>query len=146
MERAAAVMQANGFTLFYHNHQFEFYKYDGERTVFDLLWQNAPHLHFIFDTYWAQYGGCDPARYIERLAVRVECVHLKDYAVRFTAPETCEPCFAPVGSGTLDFPAIVRAAEKAGARYFFVEQDNASDLPDPFAPVEKSIRYIRASL
>jgi hypothetical protein len=35
---------------------------------------------------------------------------------------------------------------KNGAKYIFVEQDNAADLPDTLGEVEASIRYIKNNL
>ena len=37
-------------------------------------------------------------------------------------------------------------AKKSGAKYFFVEQDNAPEADDPFGQVERSIKYIREVL
>ena len=56
--------------------------------------------------------------YINKLGNRVVLLHLKDMAA---GPEQR---FAPVGSGILDFKAIIAAGEKAGAAYGIVEQDN----------------------
>ena len=58
----------------------------------------------------------------------------------------CKPVFAPVGEGNLNFPEIVRAARSSGAKYFFVEQDNACILPDPWGEVTKSVNYIKERL
>jgi len=54
--------------------------------------------------------------------------------------------FAPVGDGTMNFAAIVEKMKKCGTKYFLVEQDNAPDFEDPFAQVERSIKYIKEVL
>jgi hypothetical protein len=36
------------------------------------------------------------------------------------------------------------AMKKSGAKYFFVEQDDAGSYPDPFGEVGKSINYLKA--
>jgi sugar phosphate isomerase/epimerase len=47
-----------------------------------------------------------------------------------------------VGAGVLDFPALIAAANVAGAEHFFVEHDFP---PEPYWPsVEASLRYLRA--
>ena len=149
LDHAAARMAQNGFAFFYHHHHFEFMKRGGA-TLLDYIRENAPHVSLTADTYWMQYGGADILATLEKWKGRVACVHLKDY--RVTAEKTEEgkikfkPDFAPVGEGTLDFPAIVAKMRACGTRRFFVEQDNAAQLPDPLSEVERSIRYIREKL
>ncbi len=146
LNRAAERMEKAGFTLFYHNHHMEFMRYSGE-SVFDYMIKNAPSLHFTLDTYWAQYGGVDVIELIRRLKGRIECVHLKDYAITYDREKKeCKPVFAPVGYGNMDFARIVSEAKKSGAEYFFVEQDNACLLPDTWGEVKKSIDYIKEKL
>ena len=145
LERAGERMAEKGFSFFYHHHHFEFLKHDGE-TVFDYIIRTAPHINFTLDTYWLQYGGVDVCQTIERLRGRIRCVHLKDYRIEAKWDEKgnvkLEPVFAPIGDGTMDFAAILPKAREAGAEHFLVEQDNASDMKDPFAQVERSIRYL----
>lgn len=145
LEDAACRMEALGCRLFYHNHHFEFFKYNQE-TVIDRMIRKAPHLQFTLDTYWVQYGGASILSMIEKLKGRILCVHLKDYAIVKTDVKKYEPKFAPVGSGTIDFPAVVAAMKAAGTEYFFVEQDDAAKEPDPLFPVGESIRYILNNL
>lgn len=147
LEAAAERMEENGFAFFYHNHHFEFYRH-GKQTVFDMLIEQAPHVRFTVDTYWLQFGGADILSFLQRLPGRIQCVHLKDYLVDTVAnaPMGLMPRFAPVGDGSLNFPAIVKTARAMGAEYFLVEQDNAPDFPDPLEQVRRSIDYIKKEL
>lgn len=147
LNEAGEKMAKNGFNFFYHHHHFEFFKHNGE-TVFDYMIKNAPHINFTVDTYWLQYGGVDVDDFIEKLAGRIECVHLKDYRIGITADENQEfkPFFCPVGDGTIDFKSAVAQAKKSGAKYFFVEQDNAPDFDSPLEQVERSVKFIKKEL
>ena len=51
------------------------------------------------------------------------------------------PHDAPVGEGTLEFPAIVEAARAAGVDWYIVEQDEPGE---PLANVATSLRYLEA--
>ena len=150
LDRAGEKMQKNGFRFFYHHHHYEFFKHDGE-TVFDYILKNAQNINFTLDSYWLQYGGVDIRDTLSKLNGRIECVHMKDYMIALK-PATedgktdFEPRFAPVGDGTIDFATFTEYARKAGAKYFLVEQDNASKLPDTLGQVERSIRYITENL
>ena len=51
--------------------------------------------------------------------------------------------FRPVGSGLQNFPAILEAAEKAGASWVVVEQDKPSMDLTPLECIQKSREYLR---
>lgn len=114
--------RTQGLELAYHHHHFEFLKFDGQ-AGFDLLWQHSSpqNLKAELDTFWLRYAGEDPAGYIRRLGPRATHLHLKDI--------TPDRRFGEVGAGTLDFPAILAAAEEAAVRWGVVEQDSTYDRP-----------------
>ena len=145
LNEAGERMSKRGFKFFYHNHHYEFYKNNGQ-TVYDYMIENAPAINFTLDTYWLQYAGVDVLSTIARLKGRIGCTHLKDYQISIVdkdgKPEF-KPTFAPVGNGLMDFTAILAKMRESGARYFFVEQDNAAKLPDPLGEVEQSVRYVK---
>jgi sugar phosphate isomerase/epimerase len=121
MSRIGAKVKAAGLQLCYHNHSFEFQRFDSE-TGFDIFYAAAdPDLvKAEIDTYWVQHGGGDPAATIERFAGRAPLVHLKD----MTPGDS--PTFTEVGNGILDFAAIFAASEKAGVEWYIVEQDTCA--------------------
>ena len=146
---SAEKMNKNGYSFFYHNHQFEFYKHGGQRII-DYMAENAPYFNFTFDTYWAQYGGVSVIDFIEKLQGRISCVHLKDYIVAEPLEKDKDfailPRFAPVGDGNMDFGKIIPKMQECGTEYFIVEQDNAIFFDDPFAQVERSINYLKKEI
>ncbi|MBM3475514.1 MAG: sugar phosphate isomerase/epimerase [Armatimonadetes bacterium] len=121
LSEIGAKVKAAGLQLCYHNHSFEFQRFDGQ-TGFDIFYAAAdPDLvQAEIDTYWVQHGGDDPAATIERFAGRVPLVHLKD----MTPGDS--PTFTEVGNGILDFPAIFAASERAGVEWYIVEQDTCA--------------------
>ena len=132
-----------GITLAYHNHHVEFKRF-GKETLLELIYANAPQLEGEIDTYWVQYGGSDPVRWITRLAGRMRVLHLKDYAVDSPDRSTLwkvRPQMAPIGSGTLDWERIFEAAEASGVQWYVVEHD--ADVVDPFDSFEKSMNFLQ---
>ena len=146
---AAERMQANGYAFFYHHHHFEFHRHNGE-LVIDYMLKNAPAVNFTADTYWMQFGGVNVLRFLEKMAGRIGCVHLKDYGImkyiNSKDKEDLKPDFVPVGEGNMDFAAIVAKMKELGAKHFLVEQDNATNQPDPMDEVRRSIQYIKKEL
>ena len=141
--QVAALLKENGIQMMYHNHDFEFHKYEG-KFLLDWLYETVPAdlLQPQIDTCWVHYAGYDPCEYITKYAGRIKVLHLKDFVCKNLAQGPVYALidntgksqggddkadsgfeFRPVGQGIQDFPAILDAAEKAGIDYVIVEQD-----------------------
>jgi len=141
LERAGAAMARAQQVLTYHNHAVEFRKVGSgaaARTVLELLYAmtSPQHLQGEIDTYWIQAGGGDPAGWCTRLQGRLPLLHLKDLGVR----EANQATTMEIGQGNLDWPGIIAAADRAGCRWFIVEQDTCPG--DPFESLAISLRYL----
>ncbi len=49
--------------------------------------------------------------------------------------------FLEVGSGSIDFPAVLKAAEAAGVKQYYVEQDATAG--NPLDSLKKSWKYLK---
>lgn len=134
---AGEKLAAAGITLTYHNHAFEFHRYNG-RTGLEIIYAESDpkFLQSEIDTYWVQFGGGDPVDWCRRLKGRLPLVHFKDYVV-FEE----KPTFAEVGEGNLNWPAIVAACREAGTKWYIPEQDICRR--DPFESVKISYQNMR---
>lgn len=112
----------------YHNHDFEFQTIDGKIPYYDvLLPQTDPQTVVMeIDLYWAKKAGQDPVEIFERFPGRFALWHVKDM------DNTDEQFFAPVGDGVIDFKKIFQHKDRAGMKYFFVEQDRTKN----YSPLE----------
>jgi sugar phosphate isomerase/epimerase len=137
LRKSSDIFAAAGKRLVYHNHALEFAKHSG-KLVLEYILKSVPNLFFEPDTYWIQFGGGDPVRWIERLVGRVPLIHLKDY--KFNARKNI-PEMAEVGSGNLDISAIVERGRAAGCDWFIVEQDFCAG--DPFEAIQASLEYLK---
>ena len=123
-------MKEIGVKLLYHNHSFEFNKFEGKYLI-DHIYETIPPdlLDPEFDTCWVRFAGEDPCRYIEKFRGRVDVLHIKDFTCeKFpTAPvydlEENGFVFKPCGYGIQNFKEILASAEKSGTKYVIVEQD-----------------------
>lgn len=138
-ESAAQKFEDAGLTLSHHNHHHEFRKVEG-KTLLDYILENTQHVGLELDTYWVQYGGANPESWCRKAKGRLPLLHLKDYMIT----DDNKPAFCEVGNGTLEFPAIIKAAEESGCQWFIVEQDTTPG--DPFDSLEISFNYIRDNL
>jgi sugar phosphate isomerase/epimerase len=130
-------LKAEGLGLAYHNHAFEFQMFDG-RYGYDLLFDSVDLgvVQTELDTYWIQYGGADPVKYLHTFAGHIQIVHYKDMG-----PGPDRP-MVPVGDGILDWPNILAASKKGGAEFLCIEQDNCAPL-QPLEAARKSLENCR---
>jgi len=126
----------NGKYFMYHNHGREFIKRDG-KVILEHIADTIPpeKLGFTLDTFWIQFGGADPAYWIEKLAGRIPCIHLKDYAY--------DHKMEVLGEGNINFDRVFQMAEKSGTKYMLVEQDDCNGQ-DPFDCVKRSYEYLKS--
>ncbi|CAN5475582.1 sugar phosphate isomerase/epimerase [soil metagenome] len=119
-----AALKKSDIRFAFHNHSFEFQKFDGHTGMEIFLQHTDPAIVLLEpDVYWLQHGGEDPVKFIEANRARIHLMHLKDMAAG------AERRFAPVGTGVLDFKSILRAGQAAGALWGIVEQDQCYDTP-----------------
>ncbi|MFZ4775434.1 MAG: sugar phosphate isomerase/epimerase family protein [Terrimicrobiaceae bacterium] len=141
LDAAGAVLRENGCVLSYHNHAIEFIRI-GDEVLMDYIARatSPENLKFELDTYWVQFGGCNPVEWCRKASGRLPILHCKDYG--FGTDN--QPHFAEIGYGNLDFVAIVAAADAAGCEWFVVEQDTCPG--DPFVSLDKSYRTMKDCL
>ncbi|MBO5755708.1 MAG: sugar phosphate isomerase/epimerase [Clostridia bacterium] len=139
----AAAIKDRGFKFTYHNHSHEFRKVDG-KLIMDMLIEgmDPANTGFVLDTYWVQHGGGDVRYWIEKLAGRVDILHLKDM---LKTAEGAPQAITEVGNGNLYWEGILETAFKTGVKHFVVEQDNAPDFGDPFECLKRSSEYLHAN-
>ena len=115
-----------GFSLSYHNHHWELREEDG-RSMLDHLFSaagDAP-LGWQADIAWLVRGGGDPYAILQRHGARLRSAHVKDLAPEGTHED--EDGWADVGYGTMDWPALWKAARDMGAKLMVAEHDKPSD-------------------
>lgn len=137
-----------GMRLGFHTHNYEFRRF-GNTTGFDtLMARTDPKLMCVeIDCYWVTEAGRDPVRMIRQLGRRVRLLHMKDRQPGFPPSTTLNAQaghFTPVGTGTIDWKAVIAAARAEGIRHYFVEQD--SGPPGPLECLRVSYKNLRPLL
>lgn len=139
-----------GMRFAFHNHDYEFRPFTtaafAGKTGYDVLVdQTDPNLVFFeIDCYWVAQAGHDPLALMQRLGQRVKMLHLKDRKSGFPSSfemNAAASHFVPVGSGSLDWPAILAEGKRLGVEHYFVEQDQTA-IP-PIDALRKSYDYLR---
>lgn len=139
------VLKDAGLTFFYHNHGYEPVPH-GDGTLLDLIIQETdPALvSFEMDVLWTWLPGQDPVALIGKYPGRFKLMHIKDMKPGLPrgslAGGIADSLKAPIGAGQIDWPTLLRVAERDGLTEFFVEDETT----DPVANAPTSIAYLRS--
>lgn len=119
------ILTDNGLKFIYHNHAFEFVKFDGKTTMDILLEETDENFGFEIDTYWVQAGGGNPVDWIYKVRGRMDVVHFKDMGVDINNKQIMKE----VGEGNLNWPEIIQACKETDVKWCAVEQDICEGSP-----------------
>lgn len=134
-EKAGEITQKAEIQFAYHNHDFEFEKLEDHKSIYDFILENTSSdlVKMELDLYWISKAGLDPLAYFEKYPGRFPLWHVKDM-------KAGTKDFTEIGNGTINFNRIFRAREKAGLKYWFLEQDSSDK--DIFESIRISKKYI----
>jgi sugar phosphate isomerase/epimerase len=141
---AGETLAKNGITFFYHTHGFEFQPY-GSGTLFDLLVsETKPEIvSYEMDVFWVVHGGANPVKLFEKYGKRFELVHLKDMKIGtpigLLTGHTDVKNDVALGTGRIDYRRILPAAQKAGVKWYFIEDES----PTSEKQIPQSMRYLK---
>jgi sugar phosphate isomerase/epimerase len=143
--RFGAALARHDLRFFYHNHGFEFVPH-GDGTLFDLLVRGTQpeFVTFQMDVFWIVHPGQDPVKLLKAHAGRWSLMHLKDMRKgtatgKLSGTEDVRNDVA-LGSGQIDLAATLRAAQEAGIKHFFIEDES----PAVISQLPRSLRYLEA--
>jgi sugar phosphate isomerase/epimerase len=140
---AGEVLAQHHIKFFYHVHGYEFQPF-GKGTLFNLLFDetNPKFVHYQMDIFWIVFPGQDPVKLLEQYKGRWELMHLKDMrkglATGSLAGGTDVKNDVAIGSGQMDIPAILKAAKKAGIKWYFIEDES----PSSEQQIPESLKYL----
>jgi sugar phosphate isomerase/epimerase len=143
--KAGEVLAKHGIQFFYHTHGYEFQK-EGDGTLFDLLLKETDpkKVAYEMDVFWIVHPGQDPVALLNKYGKRFALMHIKDMKKGtqtglLTGHSDVNNDVA-LGAGTMDWPAILKAAKKAGVKYYFIEDESdhaAEQIPQSLQFLEQ---------
>jgi sugar phosphate isomerase/epimerase len=141
--KAGKELKEHGITLTYHNHGYEFVPYE-DGTLFDYIVTNTnpEYVSFEMDILWTAFPGQDPAALLYKYGKRWKLMHLKDLKkgvkgdLSGSTPTTND---VALGTGSIDIPAVLKAAKEVGIEHYFIEDESPSYLTQ----IPQTIDYIK---
>jgi len=141
--KAGQVLARHGLRFFYHVHGYEFQP-RGDETLFDkMMRETKPKwVTFEMDIFWVAFPGQNPVKLLEKYGRRWQLLHLKDMrkglATGSLTGSTDVTNDVALGAGQIDLPPLLRAAKKAGVKWYIIEDE--SPTVEQQLPV--SLRYL----
>jgi sugar phosphate isomerase/epimerase len=143
--RAGKILKEEyGLGFIYHNHGFEFQPYlDG--TLYDLIVTKTDpnYVSFEMDILWAFFPGQNPAGLLRKYGSRYKALHLKDLRKGVKGDSsggTSSENDVALGTGQIDLPAVLKAAQAAGIRHYYIEDESNAVMTQ----VTQSIAYLKS--
>lgn len=142
--RAGRALAKHGMKFYYHNHGYEFGPHRAG-TLFDLLAAETDPSCVLFqmDVLWTVHPGQDPVKLIEKYPNRWLMVHLKDLKKGVPTGSAARPIAltddVALGTGQVDWPPLLRACQKVGVKYYFIEDES----PTVIDQVPQSLRFLK---
>ena len=95
-------------------------------------------LRRLLDTYWAaNFGACNPAEELSRIADKAPLLHIKDGPLAKKEP------MVAVGSGKVDVPDVINAADPNTIEWLVVELDACAT--DMMTAIRGSYEYLTSN-
>jgi sugar phosphate isomerase/epimerase len=131
-----------GLQYAYHNHHLEFTDVGQGQTFYDvLLKETDPNLVKLeLDCGWVHAGGKNPAEIFKANPGRIPLMHAKDF-LPSSKPDDYPG--AELGRGTVDYKPIMAAADKAGLKHCFVEQEGPFSRMSQLDAARVDFAYLR---
>lgn len=140
--KAGQTCKDAGIRFAYHNHAYTFTPLEGELPQ-DVLMNNTDKdlVDFEMDIYWVVTAGKDPVAEMKKNDKRYKLVHVKDRKKNTPLTNTDASCI--LGEGSIDYPSILKAANRYGAEYYIVEQEKYENST-PMASARANAAYMKA--
>ena len=141
--KTGRAMRDAGLRFLYHVHGYEFQE-GSDGTLFDALARGTEPgvVDFQMDIFWVVHGGSNPVELFGKYPGRFPSTHLKDMkkGTRTGEPTGDAPDETSVvlGEGIIDIPAVLRAANKAGVKFHFIEDEH----PQSEKQIPRSLQYL----
>jgi sugar phosphate isomerase/epimerase len=140
-----AAAKEQGLQFFYHMHGYEFKAGPNGTTPMDVLIQqtDSNNVKYEMDVFWISRPGADPAAWLRKYPSRWRLMHIKDMKqgtptnvhTGSSDPDSTE---VPVGTGQIDYKAVLKAAKEIGLEKYYIEDE----VKEPFTTVPQSIRWL----
>ena len=103
---------------------------------------NPENVTYEMDVFWVVHAGQKPEEMFDKHGNRFELVHLKDMKkgtpTGLLTGGTDVKNDVPLGTGLIDYRRTLAAAQKAGVKWYFIEDES----PTSEQQIPQSLKYL----
>ena len=136
-----------GFQFFYHAHGYEFKRGEGGALPMDVIMKETDPkaVALEMDVFWMTLPGNNPVALLRQYPGRWKLMHLKDMKKGvatnvLTGSADPNATEVPVGTGQIDYKAVIKTAKEVGVKEFYLEDETVA----PFETVPQSVNWLRS--
>lgn len=135
------ICRKNGLKFAYHNHDYSFQMLEGQLPQDVMMNNTDPKLvDYQMDIYWVVTAGEDPIQWFNKYPNRFRLAHVKDRAKGIPLSDKFHS--TTLGTGSIDYPRVLRAGKEKGLVYSIVEQERY-DGTTPMQAVKDGAAYMQ---
>lgn len=135
------ICKKNGIRFAYHNHAYSFDLIDGQMGQDVMMTNTDPAMvDYEMDIYWVATAGQDPEAWLKKYKNRFRLCHVKDRSK--TAKASDQDATVDLGTGSIDYPKLLKTASENGMEYYIVEQEKYEGTT-PLKSAEVDAAYMK---
>jgi len=136
LNEAGKLVAAAGMQFGYHNHSHEFADIGGTCAE-DIIFQNTDpaYVKMQLDTCWVENAGFSAVDVMNEYKSALSMLHIKELTA------VGDPTAKIVGTGCIEFPAIVALAKKLGVQWYTIEHEATEG--DIYGDITKGLHHLR---
>lgn len=135
------ICKSNGIRFAYHNHDYSFKPIDGQLPQDVMMSMTDPSLvDYELDMFWVVTAGEDVEGWLKKYKNRFRLCHVKDRSK--TAGTNNGQNSVDLGTGSINWPSVLKTAKENGMEYFIVEQEYYP-ASTPMKSAEANAEYMR---
>jgi sugar phosphate isomerase/epimerase len=103
---------------------------------------NPKYVQYEMDILWIVHPGQDPVALLNKYGNRFELMHVKDLKKGIKGDlsgGTDVKNDVTLGTGQIDLPAVLKAAQNAGVKWYFIEDES----PTSEQQMPNSLQYLQ---
>lgn len=141
---AGKKLQAEGITLAYHPHGYEFRAYE-DGLLMDYMIEKADHFVFEMDVYWFAHAGENPLEWLRKYPEKFKLMHLKDCRKGVQGNKNGRSDVETnvvLGAGQIDIAGILKEVQKMDVDYLFIEDESSRSAEQ----IPQSLEFLMKNL
>ena len=147
LNEAGRILDEEGISLLYHNHNCEFRKVAQNRTAYDMIIEETDpkYLNFELDSYWPTEAGVDALAVMKQLGDRMKLYHINDRGTKVSGASMTpilKSDSMELGYGNMNLEVLTEQALQVGVEAVVLESHKNWPEKSPIKSLQMSAEFM----